>query len=137
MLSEKELLAQPEEAYMGPEQIEFFRHRLQEKRRVLLERKHVIQAECQAATATADIVDAASDEEERKMAINMLALCDAELRKIAKALNEMDDGEYGYCLETGEPIGLKRLLTVPESLYSMETARMHEQRASHTRAWAA
>ena len=49
------------------------------------------------------------------------------INKIDKALNKLKDGTYGYCEETGEPIGLKRLIARPIATLSIEAQERHEQ----------
>ncbi len=132
MLTEKEILALGPEDYMNEAQLRFFKSRLEAKVSVISERLQRYQDSMQAERHS-DAADTASSEESRNMAMNMAAMDRKELQNARTALAAIEEGEYGYCQETGEPIGLKRLLLVPESLYSVETMRTIESKQQHLR----
>lgn len=125
-----ELLAQGDAEYMSVAQLAFFKSLLEEKRVAVQERVRANQGVCRIERQP-DEVDFASTEEQRNMALNMIERDREELKRITLAIEMIEAGEYGYCLETGDPIGLKRLLAVPESLYSIETMRIREAKLAH------
>lgn len=133
MLSEVALLAQGEDKYMDPVQIEFFRKRLEKKADELRERLYRNQQACQVLRQP-DETDAAATEALRSLTLNIIARDSHELACVARALETIKSGShYGYCHETGEPIGLRRLLVLPESLYSVESMRATEAKNLHRR----
>jgi DnaK suppressor protein len=76
----------------------------------------------------ADPSDRATIEEENLLEQRVRDRERKHLRKIEAALNRIDAGTYGYCLETGEPIGLRRLLVRPTAEYCLEVQEVHERR---------
>ncbi|WP_375233117.1 TraR/DksA family transcriptional regulator, partial [Pseudomonas ficuserectae] len=77
--------------------------------------------------------DFASDEENRAVAASMIERDRQTLSHVLKALEILALGDYGFFQETGEAIGIKRLLLVPESLYSVESMRALEAKGMHQR----
>lgn len=131
-MSNWQLLEQSEDAYMNAGQRDFFKARLQHKAAGLRERLRTYQASCEIERHP-DAADFASDEEQRAMAVTMIERDKVALGHINQALDALAHGDYGFCLETGEPIGLPRLLLVPESLYSVESMRVREVKGAHQR----
>ena len=74
--------------------------------------------------SSADIVDQASSQTEKSVELRRRKL----INKIDKALNRLKDGTYGYCEETGEPIGLKRLIARPIATLSIDAQERHEKK---------
>jgi DnaK suppressor protein len=116
------------EEFMNPLMREFFRQKLHHWRAELLkessETLHHLQEE---TVPEADITDRASTETDR---FTELRTRDRErklLAKIDSALRRLDDGSFGYCEETGEPIGLKRLIARPIATLSIEAQERHER----------
>lgn len=126
------LLAQSENEYMSAAQLGYFKQRLQVQAEELRHRLRSYQASCEIERHP-DAGDFASDEELRAMAVTMIERDKLALSRVNQALDAMAHGEYGYCCETGEPIGLPRLLLVPESLYSVESMRVREAKGAHQR----
>jgi len=129
-MTEKEILAQGEAEYMNEGQLAFFKRLLEEKRMAVQARMRANQTLLQIERQPDD-VDFASTEEARNMALNMVDRDRAEIMRIIRALKMIEDREYGYCAETGDPIGLRRLLAVPESLYCIEAMRVREAKSMH------
>ncbi|HNQ76027.1 MAG TPA: RNA polymerase-binding protein DksA [Pseudothauera hydrothermalis] len=125
--TEQELLAAPPEEYMSPAQLAFFRHRLQEEMRQLLENAHETTAHLQENEATPDPSDRASVEEEHTLELRVRDRERKLLKKIEEALARIDSGEYGWCEETGEPIGIGRLLARPTATLSLEAQERREK----------
>jgi DnaK suppressor protein len=131
LLTEQELLSQMDENYMDVAQTAFFRDRLLRKRVELVERIEAYRVGLKDAIRMPDEADFASNEEQRNLSLNMLALERSKLVEVGKALEAIEAGEYGYCLDSGYPIGLQRLLIKPETFYSVESMRAHELQQRH------
>ncbi|RMS28743.1 TraR/DksA family transcriptional regulator [Pseudomonas ficuserectae] len=132
LMSVEQLLGQAEVAYMGVDQLAFFKDRLEVKAAELRDRLLSYQTSCEIERHS-DEADFASDEENRAVAASMIERDRQTLRHVLKALEILALGAYGFCQETGEAIGLKRLLLVPESLYSIESMRVLEAKGMHQR----
>tara|TARA_B100000029_G_C16968454_1_gene739018 strand:- start:125 stop:544 length:420 start_codon:yes stop_codon:yes gene_type:complete len=78
--------------------------------------------------SSADIVDQASSQTEKSVELRASNRRRKLINKIDKALNRLKDGTYGYCEETGEPIGLKRLIARPIATLSIESQERHEKK---------
>ena len=78
-------------------------------------------------TAKPDITDRASEEIERSFELRTRDRERKLINKIDEAIRRIDDGSYGYCEETGEPIGIKRLEARPVATLSLEAQEMHER----------
>lgn len=128
-----ELLALPPQAYMNEAQQGFFRDLLNEQRQAL---QHRIDDEFEALREqdrSADEADQASREEQRQWQLRLLEREKKLLDKIDQALERLARGEYGWCRETGEPIGLRRLLLRPTASLCIEAKEREEQRERHQR----
>jgi len=77
--------------------------------------------------SSADIIDQASSQAEKTVEMRTLNRQMKLLSKINKAIKRIDDNTYGYCEETGEPIGLKRLIARPIATLSIEAQEKHEK----------
>jgi len=128
-LSEAELLAMPESEYMKEKQTEFFRARLRAQRDDLLSNAGETTEHLRADTSIVpDPADRATIEEEHALELRTRDRERKLLKKIAQALASLDSGEYGYCDETGEPIGLARLLARPTATLSLEAQQRREMK---------
>lgn len=137
VISQDELLAAPEQDYMSARQLAFFRQRLLEQREELMQSADSTLVQLRERPQLADELDRASAEEEYALALRMRDRERRLLRKIEQALRRIEQGEYGWCEETGEPIGLRRLLARPTATLSVEgqerkEAREHAFRDSRT-----
>lgn len=130
MQNETSLLASGEDEYMNEEQLAFFRARLERARDELQARPVALEVQGQDLMAAADPTDRATMEEERTATLMDRQRQSERLREIAAALRRIEEGEYGYCEVTGEPIGLQRLLAYPTARLSLEAqhALEHTQR---------
>lgn len=120
MLNETSLLASGEDEYMNEEQLAFFRARLERARDELQARPVALEVQGQDLMAAADPTDRATMEEERTATLMDRQRQSERLREISAALRRIEEGEYGYCEATGEPIGLQRLLAYPTARLSLE-----------------
>ena len=77
--------------------------------------------------SSADVVDQASSQTEKTVEMHTLNRQIKLLAKIDKAIKKIDNNTYGYCEETGEPIGLKRLIARPIATLSIEAQEKHEK----------
>ena len=116
------------EEYMCPEQLEYFRQKLTTWRQELLdESRETLQHLKEENWHEADIADRASIETEAGVELRTRNRYLKLISKIDEALRRIDKGEYGYCEETGEPIGLKRLEARPIATLSIEAQERHER----------
>lgn len=125
-LTEAELLKMPAAAYMNAAQLAFFRGRLEALRDEMLSNAANTGAALKENENFADPNDRASMEEEHMLEQRVRDRERKQLKKINSALKRIDSGEYGWCEETGEPIGLPRLLARPTAEYSIEAQERHE-----------
>ncbi len=133
-MTEQELLAQPATDYMNEGQQAFFR-------KLLLAQRYDLQARIEAEfivlrehEPSSDPADVGSAEEQRQWQLRLLEREKKLLDKIDEALEHLARGEYGWCRETGEPIGLKRLLLRPTATLCIEAKEREELRERHQRA---
>jgi len=127
MLTGKQLLKASGKHYMNEEQLEFFRQRLLEQRKEIEDDIERARNELSNGTNEADELDRATAEEERWLSLRISEREGKLLRKIDEALQRIEDGEYGYCEDTGDPIGILRLLARPTATLSAEAKTRREQ----------
>lgn len=133
LLSEQQLLAMPESDYMNAEQRAFFRQRLLEEQQKLFQHIDVLKQSIDGGDIGGDDADKAAREEELRLLFRQLDRESRLLPKLTAALARLENDEYGYCLETGEPIGLGRLLLRPTAELSIEAKTAQEMREPHLR----
>lgn len=126
-LTDAEVLAMPEGEYMKPAQLEFFRHRLSSLRQELLRSAGETTEHLREDTLLVpDPADRATIEEEHALELRARDRERKLLKKVEQALALIDSGEYGWCEETGEPIGIGRLLARPTATLSLEAQQRRE-----------
>ena len=124
-----EYLPHDDEPFMCDRQKEFFRKRLQElKQEILDESRETVEAMQESATNISDLVDRASAEADRALELRTRDRQRKLISKIDSALRRIENGEYGYCEESGEPISLRRLIARPTATLSLEAQERHERR---------
>ena len=117
-----------DEPFMNENQIEYFRDKLLEwKKSILSESKDTIKGMKEETRNIPDVADRASEETDRALELRTRDRQRKLISKIDSALRRIDDGSYGYCEETGEPISLKRLEARPVATLSLEAQEMHEK----------
>lgn len=117
-----------DEPFMNAKQREYFRRRLLRWREELLqESSQTLQNLQEASLQSPDIADRASAETDRAVELRTRDRGRKLVQKIDEALDRLDDGSYGYCEETGEPIGLRRLEARPVATMSLEAQERHER----------
>ncbi|MBX9805133.1 MAG: RNA polymerase-binding protein DksA [Alphaproteobacteria bacterium] len=118
-----------DEPFMSSQQIEYFRRRLTTWRAQLVqecnEAINLLQEEPQVE---ADLVDCAANETDRNIELRARDRERKLINKIEEALRRIEEGSYGYCDETGEPIGVRRLEARPIATLSLEAQERHERR---------
>ncbi len=118
-----------DEPFMNDRQLEYFRRKLLAWKADLLDdSKHTIEGLQEGARNIPDIADRASEETDRALELRTRDRQRKLVAKIDSALRRIDEGEYGYCEETGEPISLKRLDARPIATLSLEAQERHERR---------
>jgi DnaK suppressor protein len=126
-LTEEELLAMPEGEYMNEKQLEFFRARLTALKDDLLSNAgETTEHLREDTTVVPDPADRATIEEEHALELRTRDRERKLLKKISQSLARIDAGDYGFCDETGEPIGLGRLLARPTATLSLEAQQRRE-----------
>ena len=116
------------EKFMNAKQLEFFRRRLLGWRDELVrDAKGTIQNLQEDDGQAPDIADRATTESERSIELRARDRQRKLVTKIDAALGRIEDGSYGYCDDTGEPIGLKRLEARPIATLSIEAQERHER----------
>jgi len=131
--TEAELLAQPAHGLSGDAQQQFFRELLLAQRAELQVRIDEEFTELRQPDTSSDVADIGAAEEQRQWQLRLLEREKKLLDKIDQALERLARGEYGWCAETGEPIGLKRLLLRPTATLCIEAKERQEQREKHQR----
>ncbi len=118
-----------DEPFMNERQTEYFRRKLLVWKAELLEDSRDTVAGMKDQTRNIpDIADRASEETDRALELRTRDRQRKLVSKIDAALRRIDDGEYGYCEITGEPISLKRLDARPIATMSLEAQERHERR---------
>ena len=134
MLTEEEIVSASEDDYMNKEQLEFFRQRLLEMRQSLTTVEEAPDTTDLDVERAADESDRATQEEQYWIQVHMKERESNLIRDIDKALHRVRTGDYGFCEDTGDDIGIKRLLIRPTSRY---TAEAQARRELQTRQYAA
>jgi DnaK suppressor protein len=118
-----------DEAFMNERQKEYFRRKLQAWREgILAESRETLAALQSESENHSDIADRASSETDRAIELRARDRQRKLIAKIESALARIDDGSYGYCVETGDPISLRRLDARPIATLSVEAQERHERR---------
>jgi DnaK suppressor protein len=126
-LTEAEILAMPDSEYMNEKQLEFFRVKLQTLKDDLLSNAGETTEHLREDTSIVpDPADRATIEEEHALELRTRDRERKLLKKISQSLNRIDAGDYGFCDETGEPIGLGRLIARPTATLSLEAQQRRE-----------
>ena len=118
-----------DEPFMNKRQKEYFRRKLEKwKEDILIENRETLQHLQDDSVQHPDLADRASSETERSLELRTRDRQRKLVAKIDAALRRIEDGTYGYCEETGEPISLKRLDARPIATLSIEAQERHERR---------
>ncbi len=126
-LNDAEVIAMPDAEYMNEKQMAFFRLKLVELKRGILENAGETTEHLREDTVVVpDPADRATIEEEHALELRTRDRERKLLKKIEQSIQRIDAGDYGYCDETGEPIGVGRLLARPTATLSLEAQQRRE-----------
>jgi DnaK suppressor protein len=120
----------PHEEFMNPMQVAYFRGKILKWRQEILMGSHetISNLQEESTNTEADLNDRASIETDRSLELRARDRERKLLGKIESALKRLDNGEFGYCEETGEPISLARLEARPIATMSIEAQERHERK---------
>jgi DnaK suppressor protein len=118
-----------DEPFMNPRQRDYFRQKLERwKEDILRESRGTLENLQEESQNHPDMADRASSESDRALELRTRDRQRKLISKIDAAVKRIDDGPYGYCEETGDPIGIARLDARPIATLSLEAQEMHERR---------
>lgn len=126
VLTAEEILKMPDDDYMNAQQLEFFRRRLTDLEKELRANADQTTVNLRETTVVPDPADRATIEEEHALELRTRDRERKLLKKVQVAIKRIDDGDYGYCEETGDPIGVARLMARPTATLSLEAQQRRE-----------
>lgn len=126
VLTAEEILKMPEDDYMNAQQLEFFRRRLTDLEKELRANADQTTVNLRETTVVPDPADRATIEEEHALELRTRDRERKLLKKVQAAIKRIDDGDYGYCEETGDPIGVARLMARPTATLALEAQQRRE-----------
>ena len=126
VLTAEEILKMPEDDYMNAQQLEFFRRRLTDLEKELRANADQTTVNLRETTVVPDPADRATIEEEHALELRTRDRERKLLKKVQAANKRIDDGDYGYCEKTGDPIGVARLMARPTATLSLEAQQRRE-----------
>lgn len=128
IISEEELLKMSEDDYMNDVQLAFFKNRLLELETELLQDAKETAEHLRETEVVPDPADRATIEEEHSLELRTRDRERKLLKKIRHCITLIESGDYGFCKETGEPIGVRRLLARPTAELTYEAQEREEKR---------
>jgi DnaK suppressor protein len=126
LLSEEEIRAMSEKDYMNAAQLAFFKARLQQLEKDLLKNAGETTEHLRETVLVPDPADRATIEEEHALELRTRDRERKLLKKVQQSIAAIDSGDYGWCEETGEPIGIPRLIARPTATLSLEAQQRRE-----------
>jgi DnaK suppressor protein len=125
----KKYIPNTKEKYMCEKQKNFFKKKLMEWKQELIKanNKSLYMNDFNNDISSPDIIDQASSQTDKSVEMRTLSRQRKLLSKIDKALKKIKDNTFGFCEETGEPIGIKRLIARPIATLSIEAQEKHER----------
>ena len=126
IISEDEIRAMGEKDYMNPAQLAFFKARLQQLEKDLLKNAGETTEHLRETVLVPDPADRATIEEEHALELRTRDRERKLLKKVQQSIAAIDAGDYGWCEETGEPIGIPRLIARPTATLSLEAQQRRE-----------
>ena len=128
-VEELEYRPSEDEPFMNERQLDYFRHKLLDWKEDILRESRETVTHLQSETENhPDLADRASSETDRALELRTRDRQRKLIAKIDEAFRRIDEGAYGYCEETGEPIGLARLEARPIATSGVEAQERHERR---------
>jgi DnaK suppressor protein len=129
LVENREYRPSEDETFMSERQLEYFRQKLLNWKEDILRESRETLSHLQSETENhPDIADRASSETDRSLELRTRDRQRKLISKIDEALQRIEEGGYGYCEETGEPIGIARLDARPIATLSLEAQERHERR---------
>ncbi len=125
-LTEEDILKMSDDDYMNQEQLDFFKARLLKMEQDLLRNAGQTTENLRETTLVPDPADRATIEEEHALELRTRDRERKLLKKVKTSIASIDAGDYGWCVETGEPIGVARLLARPTATLSLEAQQRRE-----------
>ena len=125
-LTEEQLLKMPEADYMNAAQLAFFKERLQTMKQQLIDNAGATSQNLRENDMVPDPADRATIEEEHALELRTRDRERKLMKKIDESLQRIESGDYGWCEETGDPIGVPRLLARPTATLSVEAQQRRE-----------
>ena len=125
-LTQDQLLQMPESNYMNQDQLTFFKNMLLMQYKEIENTIKITKEHLLATEKNTDTGDMASSQEMQEFNLRTVERLGKLLKKISQSLEEIENGTYGFCHESGEPIGLKRLLARPTATVSIEVKEAQE-----------
>ena len=126
LLTEEQILKMSDKDYMNGAQLAFFKARLQQLERDLLKNAGETTEHLRETVLVPDPADRATIEEEHALELRTRDRERKLLKKVQQSIASIDSGDYGWCEETGEPIGIPRLLARPTATLSLEAQQRRE-----------
>ena len=125
----KKYIPNEKEEYMNAKQKAYFKSRLMEWKNEIIEsnNKSLYLKEVDHEISSPDIIDQAASQTEKTVEMRTLNRQRKLLAKIEQAIKKINNDTYGYCEETGEPIGVKRLIARPIATLSIDAQEKHER----------
>ena len=128
MITETQLKKMPVKDYMNQDQLDFFKHKLMELRTEIENNIEEFRQELADLQVETDENDRATIEEQRSLKLRLIERQSNVIPKILYSLRQIESGEYGYCEESGEPIGIERLLVRPTATLAIESKTLRERK---------
>lgn len=126
LLTAEEILQMSDDDYMDERQLAFFRNLLVQMENELRQNADQTTVNLRETTVVPDPTDRATIEEEHALELRTRDRERKLLKKVEAAIRRIDEGEYGYCEETGDPIGVARLMARPTATLSLEAQQRRE-----------
>ena len=126
VLTAEEILKMPDDDYMNAQQLEFFRRRLTDLEKELRANADQTTVNLRETTVVPDPADRATIEEEHALELRTRDRERKLLKKVQAAIKRIDDGDYGFCEETGDAIGVARLMARRTARLSLEAQQRRE-----------
>lgn len=126
LLTAEEILQMSDDDYMDERQLAFFHNLLVQMENELRQNADQTTVNLRETTVAPDPTDRATIEEEHALELRTRDRERKLLKKVEAAIRRIDEGEYGYCEETGDPIGVARLMARPTATLSLEAQQRRE-----------
>lgn len=126
LLTAEEILQMSDDDYMDERQLAFFRNLLVQMKKELRQNADQTTVNLRETTVVPDPTDRATIEEEHALELRTRDRERKLLKKVEAAIRRIGEGDYGYCEETGEPIGVARLMARPTATLSLEAQQRRE-----------